>query len=420
MRGILRSPDLYDMNRDYSPLDRSTRRSLLWGALATPLAWSAGQGPRKARYAYAGTYSSPQGPEGSKGRGQGICLFDVEENGSLKQKKVFPNDANPAWLAWHPSRKYLYSGNEVGSYGPGKTGSVTAYSVNGQSGELTALNTVSSGAAGPAHISVHPSGKFVFTANYAGGAIAVLPIEANGKLGEPVQVIKDEGKPGGLHAASAPPGSFAISGHDRPHAHMIEADPTGRFVISTDLGLDRVYVWKVDLNSGKLSPNDPGFVSLPDGDGPRHFVFHPKNGHFYCLQEESSTIAVFAYDAQRGRLTPKQTLSTLPAGFKGTNFTSEIAISPDGRFIYAANRLHDSIAYFVVQADGQLKFAGEAWTRGDYPRSFSIDLTGRYLYTCNQRADAIGKFTINNSTGDLTFSGEYTAVGTPAILVFLS
>ena len=367
--------------------------------------------PGPARRAYVATYSSPQGPEGSQGRGKGIYLFEMDPaTGGLNQRELFPNDSNPSWLAFNPSRTHLYSANETSS------GSVSAYRIDTASGRLKLLNTESSQGAGPCHISVHPSGRYVFAANYHGGTIAVLPIRPNGELGPATDTHRDEGQPGPAHAASGPPGSFAISGHDRPHAHMIESDPSGQFVLSADLGLDRILVWRFDVEKGKLTPADPPFVSLPPGDGPRHFVFHPNRRWFYSLQEEASTLVVFDYDA--GRLKAKQTLSTLPKGFAGTDFTSEVTISPDARFVYAANRLHDTIAWFPIGPDGTLTWAGEEWTRGDYPRSFSIDPSGQFLYSCNQRADAIACFRVNRQTGALTFTGQYTAAGTPAQVLF--
>lgn len=297
---------------------------------------------------------------------------------------------------------------------------MSAYSIERPSGRLTLLNTVSSQGAGPAHLSVHPSGKYVLVANYFGGTVAVLPIGARGELGAATHVKRDQGKVGPAHAASAPPGSFAISGHDRTHAHMVHSDPSGRFVVSSDLGMDRIFIWKFDVNSGKLSANDPASIEFPAGDGPRHFIWHPNGRWFYSLQEEGSTVAMFDYDAAAGKLTAKQTISSLPKGFAGTNFTSEIRISPDGRFVYAGNRLHDSIAYFSIGETGMLTFAGECWTRGDYPRSFTIDPTGRFLYSCNQRGDAITTFRVDRQTGGLAFTGQYTPVGTPSIVVFLS
>jgi 6-phosphogluconolactonase (cycloisomerase 2 family) len=407
---------------------KTSRRWFLGGAAlaAAASAASAQKQPNQSRaangrfQAYVGTYSSPQGPEGSAGRGQGIYQFEMDPaTGALSQRALFPNGANPSWLALDASRKHLYAANETAVFEGAPSGSVSAYSIEEPSGRLTLLNTVRSEGAGPAHLSVHPSGRHVLVANYAGGTVAVLPIRPNGELGTATDVKHDQGAVGPVHAASAPPGSFAISGHDRPHAHMVLADPSGNFVLATDLGLDRFLIWKFDATTGKLSANSPAYVPLPAGDGPRHFAFHPNGRWMYSLQEESSTLILFDYDAGNGTLKARQTVSTLPKGFAGTNFTSEILITKDGRFIYVANRLHDSIAWFSIDSTGALTLAGEEWTRGDYPRSFTIDPTGNFLYSCNQRSDAIATFRVNRETGKLSFTGQYTPVGTPAIVVFI-
>jgi 6-phosphogluconolactonase len=371
--------------------------------------------------AYVGCYSSPQGPEGSRGHGRGIYLFALDPaSGSLTLREVFANDANPGWLALNPARTHLYSANETSNYKGASSGSVSAYSIERSTGRLTLINTVSSQGAAPAHLSVHPAGKHVLAANYGGGTVAVLPLGPRGKLSEASFVSHGAGDVGPAHAASAPVGSFAISGHDAPHMHMIESDPAGRFVLATDLGRDRIFVWKFDAPRGRLIENDPPFVSLPRGDGPRHFAFHPNGRWFYCLQEEASTVAFFTYDTERGRLALKKTISSLPKGFAGTNFTSEIMVTPDGRFVYAANRLHDSIAWFSIAKTGELTHLGECSTRGDYPRSFNIDPSGSFLFSCNQRGDAIAAFRHDKETGKLSFTGQYTPVGTPAIIVFLT
>jgi 6-phosphogluconolactonase (cycloisomerase 2 family) len=371
--------------------------------------------------AYVGSYSSPQGPEGSKGYGQGIYLFEMDrDSGTLTPCGVFANGANPSWLALNPARTHLYAANETTTYQVANSGSVSAYAIDRSNGHLTLINTVSSAGAGPAHLSVHPAGKHVLVANYAGGTVAVLPLGADGELGSATDVKTGQGAIGPTRAASAPPGSFAISGHERPHAHMIASDPAGRFVFASDLGRDRIFVWKFDVPSGRLVDNDPPFVALPPGDGPRHFAFHPSGRWFYSLQEEASTIAVFSYDATRGRLTAKQTISSLPKGFAGTDFTSEIVVTADGRFVYAANRLHDSIAWFSIGEGGVLTLLGEQWTRGDYPRSFGIDPSGSFLFSCNQRSDAVAAFRRDKNTGALAFTGQYTPVGTPAIIIFLT
>lgn len=394
---------------------RLTRRLFLGAGTAAAFAF----GNAPVTRAYVGTYSSPQGPEGSKGNGDGIYLFEMDAaSGALSKRELFEDRLNPSWLAFDPTFRFLYAANEVSNFKDAGSGAVTAYAVEKASGRLTRINTVASEGAGPAHLSVHPSGRFVFVANYHGGSFAVLPVLSDGKLGAAVDVKRDSGELGSLHAASGPPGSFAISGHDRTHGHMIEADPSGQFVIGADLGMDRLHVWRFDLQSGKLTPVAQSPVVIPSGDGPRHFVFHPNKRWVYSLQEEASTLILFDFDAATGGLTQRQQLSTLPKGFGGTDFTSEVRISSDGRFLYAANRLHDSIAWFAIAADGRLTLQGEEWTRGDYPRSFTLDPSGRFLYCCNQRADAVTCFRVDRETGGLSFTGQYTPIGTPSIVVF--
>ncbi|HTV54813.1 MAG TPA: lactonase family protein [Terriglobia bacterium] len=411
----------------YGPIGGSSRREFLKGAAALAVAGRAlGRGlpnqsnsGRRSMFAYVGTYSSPEGPEGSRGNGQGIYLFEVDpSSGSLSQRAVFRDDSNPSWIAFDPSKTHVYAGNETQTFQGAPSGSVSAFSIDRASGHLERLNTVSSEGAGPAYLSVHPSGKFVLVANYGGGTIAVLSIQSNGELGPATYVHHDHGPIGPIHAISAPPGSFAISGHDGPHPHMIHADPSGRFVVSTDLGMDQIFVWKFDAQNGKLS--EASAVSVPPGDGPRHFVFHPNGRWMYSAQEEGSTVMFWEYDGAAGRLTAKQTHSSLPEGFAGTNFPSEIRMSPDGKFLYAANRLRNSIVCFSITNSGALSYASDWWTRGDYPRSFTIDPTGSFLYVCNQRSDSITAFRIERENGNLTFTGRYTPVGTPAVMVFLT
>ncbi|MEZ5387941.1 MAG: lactonase family protein [Prosthecobacter sp.] len=375
--------------------------------------------------AYVGTYTSPLANmrptqvDLPPGNGRGIHLFEVDRaTGALTPRGLHEMGTSPSALAFNTAKTHLYSANETERIGDIEAGSVTAFKVDPHTGALTSLNTVSSGGKGPAHLSVHPSGKFVLVANYFGGSVAVLPILPDGSLGEATDVKKDAGTVGPTKAENAPPGSFAFSGHDQTHAHMIEADPAGKFVLHADLGLDQILVWKFDAEKGLLTANDPPAVSLPPGDGPRHFVFHPEGRWFYSIQEEGSTLALFDYDAGSGRLKPRQTISSLPPGFAGSNFCSEIMLSADGRFVYAGNRLHDSIGIFAVGEDGTLTFVTEEWTRGNYPRSFSFDPSGGFLYCCNQRADNVTVFRVDKSSGRLEFTGHYTPVGNPSIIVF--
>jgi len=247
----------------------------------------------------------------------------------------------------------------------------------------------------------------------------VLPILADARLGPATDVKADDGKVGPPRATNAPKGSFAFSGHDRTHAHMIQSDASGRFVLHVDLGQDKILVWKFDATKGTLTPNDAARVSLPPGDGPRHLHFHPNGRWLYSVQEEGSTVVLFDYDAANGRLTARQTISTLPPGFAGSNFCSEILVSADGRFVYVGNRLHDSIGIFAVGPNGSLTYVGDEWTRGNYPRSFTFDPTGRFLYCCNQRADNVTTFRVDPKAGGLTFTGQYTPVGNPSCVVFV-
>lgn len=376
--------------------------------------------------AYVGTFSSPLRDmlptqvDLPPGNGRGIHLFQVNRTtGALTSSGVYELGTSPSCLALNLAGTHLYSANETDRVGDAKEGTVSAFAINRADGQLKLLNTVRSGGAGPTYVSLHPSGRFLLVANYFGGSVAVLPILADGRLGEASDVKNDAGKIGPTKATHAPPGSFAFSGHDRTHAHMIEADRSGRFVLHIDLGLDQIFVWKFDAQKGVLTPNDPPAISLPPGDGPRHFHFHPNGRWFYSIQEEGSTVVLFDYDPATGRLTARQSISTLPPGFAGSNFCSEILVSADGRFVYAGNRLHDSIGIFSVGKNGELTYLGEEWTRGNYPRSFNFDPTGQFLYCCNQRGDNLAVFRVDKQTGGLKFTGHYSAVGNPSIIVFL-
>lgn len=376
--------------------------------------------------AYVGTFSSPLKDvletqvDLPAGNGRGIHAFRVNrKTGALTEDSVYEMGTSPSCLTINSAGTRLYSSNETDRVGDDKEGTISSFAVDPTSGRLKFLNTVRSGGAGPTYVSIHPSGKYLFVANYFGGSVAVLPILEDGRLGNPTDVKRDSGKIGPTKAQHAPPGSFAISGHDHTHAHMIQSDPAGRHVLHVDLGLDQIFIWKFDASQGKLAANDPATVSLPPGDGPRHFYFHPNGRWFYSIQEEGSTIVLFDYDAKAGRLTERKTISTLPPQFAGSNFCSEILVSSDGRFVYAGNRLHDSIGIFAIGSDGELTHLADEWTRGDYPRSFNFDPSGEFLYCCNQRADHVTVFQVDRESGLLKFTGHYAPVGNPSSIVFL-
>ncbi len=269
------------------------------------------------------------------------------------------------------------------------------------------------------HLSLHPSAPFAFVAHYGSAELAVLRRAADGQL-SPVGLHAscersrpDECRPGPARAAMAPPGSFAISGHDAPHVHMGLSSPDGRFVLASDLGRDRLAVWPFNAESGALGPRQD--LALSAGAGPRHFVFHPREAaQLYVINEEASTLAWLQMEPRTGQLTQRAELSSLPEGFAGTNFASDLLVAADGRFLYALNRLHDSIAVFALAADGRPRLLAHEWTRGSYPRSARFSPDGQFLYVCNQRSDHVAVFAVDAATGLPRFAGQYVAVPSPA------
>ena len=408
--------------------DLLSRRNFLVGAtslLLTSLAAGAARGqamPSGRAFAYVGSISASKAvlPDSGVGSGKGIYLFEADlATGTLTYKGVTSNAANPWWNAIHPAATFLYSANEI-SLTPGDTtGSISAYAIDRSTGALRHLNTVSSGGSRPAQLSVHPSGKYVLVANFGGNTLGVFPIQADGSLGSATDMKKDEGKVGPKVSSSAPPGGSQSNGHDRPRPHMIQADVAGQFIVSADLSLDALLVWKFDLEKGVLSPSGLPIASVGEGDGARHFAFHPNGKMLFSLQEEAGTLVSFDYNPSTGELSRRQVVSTLPEGFAGTFYSSEIVVAPGGEFIYTANRGYDAIACFRIARDGMLSKVEESWSHGSWPRHLAFSPNGKFLYACNQKNDEIASFEVNQGTGALRFTGHFTSAGTPAILVFL-
>jgi 6-phosphogluconolactonase (cycloisomerase 2 family) len=232
---------------------------------------------------------------------------------------------------------------------------------------------------------------------------------------------QDIGNTGPTKATNGPPGSFAVSGHEGPngHPHQLETDPSNQWVVGTDLAQDRIYVWKLTGSNPLLIPAATPFVNTPPGDGPRRFAFHPNGVWLYSIQEEASTIMFWRFDRTTGALSAQQTISSLPAGFTGTNFSSEIRVAPDGNFVYGANRLNDTITVFKIGQDGSLSQQGQISTLGDYPRTFALDPSGGVMAVANQFADNVTTFRINPGNGSLKFTGNYTPVGSPSGIAYL-
>jgi 6-phosphogluconolactonase len=396
------------MIRTTAPGPALHRRLFLGGAggAALLLAGSrarAQTGPE--RLAYVGSYT----PEG-----KGITLWRVNTgNGAMTLVSTFETE-NPSWITLDPQGRVLYAVNENEP-----EGGVTAFAVDRSSGALTKINSVSSRGKWPCHLSVHPSGKFAFAANYGTGTVAVFPLQPNGALGEASDVVGDPGPAAPAQAADSPPGQTAPSDHAGPHMHMVQSDPQGKFIIVNDAGRDRILRYTLDLTTGKLAPAAVPPVATEPGAAPRHFVFHPNGRIFYNLQEQDGMVTVYEYDPDTAGMKEKQSVSVMPPGFAGSFLASELAISSDGHFIYAATRLHDAISVLSVAEDGRLTRIGEAWTRGDYPRSFTLSPDGTMLFACNQRGNAVTAFRVNRSQGALDFVGQYAPVGSPACMVFL-
>lgn len=366
----------------------------------------------KALFAYVGTYTP---------HGLGIYRFRVDRaTGKLDALEPVQGIENPSALAIDAQQRFLFSVSEVKNYNGTPNGSVSAYAIEPGTGALRLLGTVNSQGAGPVYLSLHPNGRFLLVANYNSGTVAVLPVAADGTLGEAVSVQAPQAPAGAQNAVEGVPGSFAISDHDGPHAHTIVPSPDGRFAISTDLGVDRTYVWKFDEATGALAPNDPPFVAASAGAGPRHVAFHPNGRLMYEVTEEASTLVCYRYDPQHGTLERLQSVSTLPPGYQGTSFASEIMLSHDARFIYVANRLHDTIVQFGIGGNGLVHRIGETPTGGDYPRVIRFDPSGRFLYSLNQRSDHIAIFAVDKASGKLRFTGNYVGVGSPSDIAFAS
>jgi 6-phosphogluconolactonase len=383
--------------------------------LAVPLGYRAAAAPTAAEttagYAYVGTYTP---------NGGGIYLFRQDRsNGALTQLQVLDDARNPTWLAVNAAQTRLFAISEIDNYQGKRSGAVISYAIDPLSLQLERLSAVSSGGTGPSHLSLHPSGKYLFVANYSGGSVAVIPIDARGVLGEASDVRPSVGPRHRARAVDEPPGQFAVSDHDDAHVHMVAVDPSGQFVIANDAGLDLTLVWRFDAQAGRLLPADVPVLGAPSGAAPRHFVFHPNGRVFYNLYEQDSKVAVYDYDAAKGAFKSKQLVSTLPPKFSGSNLPAEIIITPDGRFLYVSNRLHNSIAIFAVADDGLLRMIGESWVHADYPRSLTLDARDGFLYSCNQRGDSITCFRTNTASGALQFTGRFEPVGSPAVMLML-
>jgi 6-phosphogluconolactonase len=344
---------------------------------------------------YVGTYTR----ETSKG----IYAFRFDAaSGKLAPLGLAAEIENPSFLAVHPNQRFLYAVAETDG------GSVAAYSIDRAGGKLAALNTVSAKGGGPCHVNLDSTGGSLAIANYGTGSVTMYPVASNGRLGEASAFNQHEGS------------SVDPRRQQGPHAHSVNFSPDNRFLMSSDLGLDQVLIYRFDPKASTITANDPPFARVKPGAGPRHFAFHPSARFGYVINEIASTVTAFGYDAARGALTELQTLSTLPEGGAERNSTAEIEMHPSGKFLYGSNRGHNSIAVFAIdQQKGTLTRVENTSTGGEVPRNFAVDPSGRYLFAANQQTDNIVLFRIDQATGKLSPTGESVKVDAPVCIRFV-
>jgi 6-phosphogluconolactonase len=381
---------------------------LIWLVLVVSLATviAAKESPKNKYLLFVGTYTDKES------KGIYAYRFDAASD-ELTPLGVAAETTNPSFLAIDPSRRFLYAVNEVQNYKGASSGAVSAFAINRgtddrQTGILSLLNQVPSRGADPCYIAFDKSGKYALVANYTGGSVAVFPVQADGHIGGPSAFIQHRGS------------SVNKERQGGPHAHWIETTPDNRFAIAVDLGLDELLVYHFDASKGSLTPNDPPYASVDPGAGPRHLAFHPNGKFAYVVNELQSTITAFSYDPGRGVLEKLKTVSTLPKGFSGSNDTAEIRVHPNGKFLFASNRGHDSIAVFSIDSrTGALTLVDHSPTQGKTPRNFEIDPSGKLLFVANQGSDNIVVFRIDSDNGRLTPTGQTLNVPSPVCLKFM-
>ena len=356
------------------------------------------QGRGNSLFVYVGCYSTAD----REGTGEGINVYRLDSaSGQWVRVQLVTDLENPSFLALDRSQRFLYSVHGGRTY-------ATAFAIDSQTGRLTQLNRQEVGGENPVHLAVDPTNRLVVVSNYSSGSVAVLPLNTDGSLAPPSDRVELEG-PGGPH-----PTRQASS-----HPHHNPFDRGGRFIAVPDLGLDRVFVFRLDASAGTLVPAEVPFVATRPGAGPRHVDFHPSLPYAYVINELDSTVAAYGYDADQGALTPLQVTSTLPSGFTGLNTCAEIAVHPGGRFLHGSNRGHNSIVTYAIDpTSGRVTPIGWESTQGERPRYFGLDPTGTWLYACNQNSHTIVTFLIDQETGALAPTGQVMKTGSPATIVF--
>ena len=356
--------------------------------------------PNAQQLLYVGSYTDAK-------RVEGIALvrFDTR-SGALQLLRAIDAGPNPSFLAIHPDGRTLYAVNEVAERGGQRSGGVVAFSVAGD-GSLTRLGDQSSQGAGPCYVSVDRAGRVVLVANYDGGSVALLPIARGGAITPATSVDQHRG-----HGPDA-------ERQEAAHAHCIVSDPSNRFALAADLGLDRVMLYRLDADAGSLQRVEDGDATLSPGAGPRHIAFHPKQPLVYVVGELDSTVTTLRFDANAGRLTTIDARPSLPAGWSGKSYAADIHVAPSGDALYVSNRGHDSIAVFSIAASsGAITLEQTIATGGEWPRNFTLDPTGRWLLVANQNSSSIVVLAREPRGGRLSPTSHRLEIASPVCLRF--
>jgi 6-phosphogluconolactonase len=377
-------------------------------------------------FMYVGTYtgfkyvhhSKPYGLGESKSKGIYVSLFHPA-TGEISEPELAAEMINPSFLTISPDHRFLYAVSEDPlSVGPPLDHSsyVSAFAIDHATGKLRLLNTVPASGTSTCYISIDKTGKFVMKANFGSGSVSVVRVKDDGSLGELTAFIQDVGH------------SVDRSIQNEPHTHSILVSPDNRYAIVSDLGLDKVLIFRFDAETGKLSPPDPPFATVYPGGGPRHFAFDPAGKFGYQLSEMSGIVDVYAWDPSKGTLTGVQRAHTVPHDFFGGNHSAEIEVHPSGKFLYESNRrtkseterAPDTIGVFSIDPqNGMLTAVEQSLTGGVMPRSFKIDPTGAYLLAANELSNNVVLFKIDGASGKLLKTGTEVKVDTPVCIQFV-
>ncbi|WP_254641334.1 lactonase family protein [Streptomyces sp. BV129] len=325
---------------------------------------------------YLGTYTSVEGG----GKGVSVATYDPV-SGAITDAESLAEIPDPSYVTVHPDGRTLYAVDER------EDGAVTAVRL----ADREVLGSRSTGGSGPCHLSVHPSGRWLLSANYGSDSVAVHPLDASGALCERTALV--------THGSPAPG-----PGQQGPHAHQFITSPDGGHVLAVDLGTDTVYTYRLDTERGTLT--EVSQAHTRPGAGPRHLTFHPDGRYAYLANEVDDTVAVCTYDAATGRLTVGEPQSSGASGGT-TNYPAQFVVTPDSRFAFLANRGHDSVARYAVEEDGaRLRLLDTVPVDGDFPRQLALAPDGRLLFTANQRSGTVSVFHVDTGTGALEQAGE--------------